>query len=166
MHLLKKNSVFFNDAMKSITFYLFETLNASDSSIPQIFDELGNVTWNNQEYHNLWQRIPPKFKELLNKDKDWLSDYMNNCIKLRKNRKPCKIILPSQTTFPPVLLENGEYDFNSEIVNKLFNRLEKSYQTTLLTLYSTKDGVKNYDSFKDAIERILAKEVDFGSGFF
>ena len=134
--------------------------------VTPIFDELGNVTWNNQEYHNLWQRIPPKFKELLNKDKDWLSDYMNNCIKLRKNRKPCKIILPSQTTFPPVLLENGEYDFNSEIVNKLFNRLEKSYQTTLLTLYSTKDGVKNYDSFKDAIERILAKEVDFGSGFF
>ena len=137
-----------------------------EMSLTPIFDELGNVTWNNEEYNNLWKKIPLKLKELFKDDRDWLIDYMNTCVKLSKNGKPCKVFLPKQTTFPPVLLENGEYDFNSEIVNKLFNGLEKSYQNTLLTFYSTKDGVKNYDMLKDTLENILSKQLNFERGYF
>ena len=137
-----------------------------EMSLTPIFDELGNVTWNNEEYNNLWKKIPLKLKELFKDDRDWLIEYMNTCVKLSKNGKPCKVFLPKQTTFPPVLLENGEYDFNSEIVNKLFNGLEKSYQNTLLTFYSTKDGVKNYDMLKDTLENILSKKLNFENGYF
>jgi hypothetical protein len=63
-------------------------------------------------------------------------------------------------------LGNGKYDFNSEIVNNLFNNLSKSYQNTLLSLYSEKNGVKKYDLLDDALIRILEKNTGVGSGFF
>jgi hypothetical protein len=63
-------------------------------------------------------------------------------------------------------LGNGKYDFNSEIVNNLFNNLSKSYQNTLLSLYSEKNGVKKYDLLDDALIRILEKNTGVESGFF
>ena len=53
-----------------------------------------------------------------------------------------------------------------EDLNRLFNRLDKSYQNTLLTLYSVKDGVKNYNMLKDTLTSILAKEVNFERAYF
>jgi hypothetical protein len=86
---------------------------------------------------------------------------MNRCVNLRKNGKPCNLFLPSNTQFPPVQLENGQYDFGNEIVNNLFNKLNKSYQSTLLTLYSEKDGIKNYNMMKDSLESLLAKNLNY-----
>lgn len=135
-----------------------------------IFDEGGNVSWNNEEYDNLWKVIPNKLKELLVQDHDWLEDYMNSCVKLRKEHKECSLFLPKQAQFPPVESVNKEnkrvFDFGSEIVNKLFNRLSPSYQDTLLTVYSVKDGVKNYDSLKDTLASILAKEIGIQRTYF
>jgi hypothetical protein len=135
-------------------------------NIKPIFDESGNVTWNNEVYDKLWERVPTRVKDLLIQDHDWLEDYMNNCIKLKKQGKPCELFLPKQTQLPPVLGDDGKYDFGSEIVNRLFNRLDKSYQNTLLTLYSVKDGVKNYNMLKDTLTSILAKEVNFERAYF
>jgi hypothetical protein len=131
-----------------------------------IFDESGNVTWSNETYDKLWKVIPNKLKELLLQDHDWLEDYMNTCVKLTKDGKPCKLFLPKQAQFPPVKNADAKYDFGSEIVNKLFNRLGKTHQETLLTVYTVKDGVKNYDSLKDTLASILAKEINFERGYF
>lgn len=134
--------------------------------IKPIFDESGNVTWNNEEYNNLWKTMPNQLKDLLLQDHEWLEDFVNTCYKLRKERKPCELFLPKQAQFPPVLGSDGKYEFNSTIVNNLFNRLSKSHQDTLLTVYSLKDGVKNYDSLKHTLASMLAKDINFQRGYF
>lgn len=134
--------------------------------IQPTFDDVGNISWNNNEYNNLWERIPNQLKSVLLEDQDWLVDYMKTCYKLRKEGKPCSIYLPKQTQLPPQKLENGKYEFNSEIVNKLFNSLSPSYQNTLLTLYSEKEGVKNYNMLKDTLENLLAKKLNIERAYF
>ncbi len=135
-----------------------------------LFDEAGNVSWNNEEYDKLWRVMPNNLKQLLLQDHDWLEDYMNSCVKLRKEGKECRLFLPKQAQFPPVESVNKDnkrvFDFGSEIVNKLFNRLSPSHQDTLLTVYSIKDGVKNYDSLKDTLASILAKQIGVERGYF
>ena len=110
--------------------------------------------------------MPYQLKELLLQDHDWLEDFVNTCYKLRKEGKPCELFLPKQAQFPPVLGSDGKYEFNSIIVNNLFNRLSKSHQDRLLTVYSIKDGVKNYDSLKYTLASMLAKDINFQRGYF
>ncbi len=143
-----------------------ESKYADEPNIKPIFDNFGNVTWNNEKYDKIWKAIPPQLKDLLIQDHDWLEEYMDICIKLRKEGKPCELFIPSRTTFPPVQDANGKYDFGSEIVNKLFNNLSKSYQDTLLTLYSKKDGVKNYNMLRDTLSSILAQKINLQKGYY
>jgi hypothetical protein len=143
-----------------------ESKYAVEANKKPIFDISGNVTWNNEEYDKLWKIIPSRLKELLLQYHDWLEDYMNTCVKLRKDGKQCTLFLPKQAQFPPVKNADGKYEFGSEIVNKLFNSLSKSHQDTLLTSYTVKDGVKNYDSLKDTLASILAKEINVEHAYF
>ena len=129
--------------------------------VQPVIDDQGNVIWNNEQYDNIWKKVPKNVANLLIQDPNWLEDYINSCIILRKNGKPCNLFLPKTTQFPPTQLENGQYDFGNEIVNRLFNKLNKSYQATLLTLYSEKDGIKNYNMMKDTLESILAKNLNY-----
>ena len=135
---------------------------------PDIPNYEGNKpVWNKTEYDIIWSSIPYKLKEYLNMDKQWLEDYMYSCVNLRKNKQPCELFLPKQTTFPPVHLADGTYDFSSEVVNKIFNSQNKSYQNTLLTLYSVKNGVKNYNLLKDALISIITKDImNYNRGYF
>jgi hypothetical protein len=89
---------------------------------------------------------------------------MDSCINLRQNRKPCKFITPSNLILPPQILDDGKYDFGNEVYNNIFNKLDKPYQNTLLTVYSVKNGVKNYKMLEDVLGNIVAKELSF-SGF-
>ena len=143
-----------------------ESKYAAEPNKTPIFDKSGNVIWNNEEYDNLWRIMPSTLKNVLIEDHDWLEDYMNNCIKLRKERKPCELILPKQTKFPPTKGADNKYDFGSEVVNKLFNNLSESYQDTLLKLYSEKDGVKNYNMLKETLTSILAKQLGIERAYF
>ena len=57
--------------------------------------------------------------------------------------------------------------FGVKIYSDLFNtKLEPSLQQTYLTLFSTKDGVKNYSMLIDSMNTLVAKETDFYKGFF
>jgi hypothetical protein len=143
-----------------------ESKYADEPNKKPIFDESGNVTWNNEEYDKVWRVMPSELKNLLIQDHDWLEDYMNNCIKLRKQRKPCELFIPKQTKFPPVKDANGKFDFGSDIINKLFNSLSESYQDTLLTLYSEKDGVKSYNMLKDTLASLLAQKINLQRAYF
>jgi hypothetical protein len=134
---------------------------AEPQAIKPEIDNSGNVTWNNEDYNKIWKNIPKNVANILIQDQNWLEEFMNRCVNLRKNGKPCNLFLPSNTQFPPVQLENGQYDFGNEIVNNLFNKLNKSYQSTLLTLYSEKDGIKNYNMMKDSLESLLAKNLNY-----
>ena len=143
-----------------------DTKFGEEADIKPVFDESGNIKWNNKDYDDLWERLPLSLKEILTQDNDWLVDYINYCYRLRKKGKPCELFLPKQTQFPPVLLENGKYDFGSEIVNKLFNSFSKSYQNTLLTLYSVNNGIKDYGNLRNTLTSILSKNINFERGYF
>ena len=130
------------------------------------FDAPGGVMWDNKQYNTLWSRVPKILKEVLLEDKEWLQEYMENCVASRKAGKRCELILPSRTKLPPeVTLDNSYeppieiYDFGVEIINKIFNKLNKSYKDRLLTMYSEKDGVKNYNMLRGILTNILEKEL-------
>lgn len=144
----------------------FHKFTEDSEFVKPIIDESGNVTWGNPEYDKLWQEIQEPLKDLLIQDIDWLEEFINTCYKLRKDGKLCTLFLPKHVKLPPILLSNGTYDFGSFPINNLFNNFNKSYQDTLLTLYSEKDGVKNYNMLKDTLEKILAKETNFQIGYY
>jgi hypothetical protein len=123
--------------------------------------------WTNKEYDDLWKKMPEQLKNLLMEDIEWLQDFMDKCVKSRKSGASCNLFLPKQTLFPPRILENDKYDFESTIVNKLFNGLPKSQQDRLLKLYSVKDGVANYDMLKNSLIIILEQNINnFNRGKF
>jgi len=134
-----------------------------------VYDEFGEkiIEWKNKEYDDLWKKMPEQLKNLLMGDIEWLQDFMNKCVKSRKSGTSCNLFLPKQTLFPPRILENGKYDFESEIVNKLFNELTKSYQDRLLKLISVNNGVTNFDMLKNSLIILLEQKINnFNRGKF
>jgi hypothetical protein len=125
------------------------------------------LNWSNPKYTEIWSKLPTKLREILATDREWLEEYMYKCVNSRNDKQPCKLFLPSHTKIPPEKSEDGTYDFDVEIINKLFNKLNKSYQDTLLTLYSEKDGIKNYNMLKESLVSLLEKEVpNYSHGYF
>jgi len=127
------------------------------------FEGENTVTWENPKYNDAWRKFPQNLKDILLTDHEWLEEFMNKCMNNKNNGKPCKLILPPKTILPPQLLENGQYDFGSNVVNRIFNKLNKSYKDTLLKLYSEKNGIKDYSMLKNTLEDLLEKEL--GSNF-
>ena len=77
--------------------------------------------------------------------------------------KSCEFINPSNLIIPPQLIEDGMYDFGNQVYNDIFNKLDESYKTTLLTLFSVnpKDGSKNYSMLESTLADIVKKELKF-----
>jgi hypothetical protein len=134
------------------------------------------VTWSNKEYQGLWNKMNKRLQYALLSDTEWVQEFMNNCIKARLEKKPCQFTNPSNLIIPPQisndsfdeLPENPSqtlYDFGNSIYNKFFNNLTKSYQDTLLSLFTVKDGIKNYDMFEHQLSALMAKDLDFGKGY-
>ena len=91
---------------------------------------------------------------------------MDKYIQKRKERKPLEFVSPSNLILPPQILDDGTYDFGNVYYNKIFNKLDKSYQKTLLTLYTEENGVKNYDMLLSALSNnIVGKELGFREFF-
>jgi hypothetical protein len=124
------------------------------------------ITWKNNEYVKLWDRMPVKLKDALKVNHEWLTDFMYNCVNARVNNKPCEWTTPSDLKLPPETLPSGQYDFGVEIYNILFNKLAKTLQTTYLSFFSEKEGVKNYKMLENAMNDLVKKEVGFSNGFF
>ena len=122
------------------------------------------IKWNDPLYEQLWETLGQKMKDALLIDPAWMKLFMKNCLKQRKNKEPCKFINPVDLIIPPEKeTTNGiiEYNLGNEVYNKSFNALTTTHKATLLTLFSTKNGVKNYDLFKDAIANLLEKDLEF-----
>lgn len=115
----------------------------------------------NDEYKQIWDKLSVKLKDALSKDNEWKTEFINSCILSKQNRKLCKFISPNNLIIPPQLLDDGTYDFGNETYNDIFNKLDKSYQNTLLTLYSVQNGKKNYRMLSDTLDNIVSKELNF-----
>jgi hypothetical protein len=125
-----------------------------------IFENDG-ISWTVPEYTKLWNALTPKLKNALMNNQDWLKDFMNHCVNARAKKQACKIVTPKELKIPPIESPNGDYDFGVKIYNDVFKKLPKSLQQTYLTLYSVKDGQKNYKSLEDSMNQLVEKEVNF-----
>lgn len=124
------------------------------------------ITWTNPTYQTLWDKLPEKFKQALASNNEWMNDFMYNCVNARAKNENCKFTTPNDLMIPPEMTETGEYNFGNDIYNNMFNKLDKTYQNTLLTLYSEKNGEKNYSMLIDTLNKLLAKDLGYESGYF
>ena len=124
------------------------------------------ITWRNKEYNDLWDRMPEKLKNTLRQNPQWLKDFMYSCVNARAKKEACVVVTPKDLKLPPTILPNGQYDFGVPIYSDLFNKLAKTLQTTYLTFFSEKEGVKNYKMLENALNDLVAKEVGIDKGYF
>jgi hypothetical protein len=137
-----------------------EELDKNNSSLVEpIYNADGTVTWNIPEYQDMWNKLPIKYKNALLNDKSWLVKSINNYVQDKKQNKPLKFVTPSNLIVPPQVTEDGTYNFGNKTYNEIFNKYDKSYQNTLLTLYKEENGVRNYDMMIDAINNIIKQEL-------
>lgn len=124
------------------------------------YNEDGTITWEDQNYQNMWNTLSIPYKKALMDDKDWLLETMNQNAVNKKQNKPLVFIKPSNLIIPPQILEDGTYDFGNKTYNDIFNKFDKSYQNTLLTLYTEKNGIRNYDMMIDGINTLIKQELN------
>lgn len=93
---------------------------------------------------------------------------MYSCVNLKQQGKACEIVAPDELILPPRLLESGQYDFGIDFYNQIFNKLPETLQETYLSMYSTKDGIKDYKQLVDVLNRLVGDETEFTKtrGFF
>jgi hypothetical protein len=127
------------------------------------YNDDGTITWENPEYQAIWNKLSSRYKQTLLRDgnREWLLETMNKYVKYKKENKPLEFATPSNLIFPPQILEDGKYDFGNEIYNENFNKQAKSYQNTLLTLYTEKNGVRDYTMLVDTLNNLIKQEVGF-----
>lgn len=127
--------------------------------VQPIYNEDGTITWEDQDYQNVWNMVSIPYKNALIEDKNWLLDTMKINVENKKQKKPLVFVKPNNLIIPPQILEDGSYDFGNKTYNDIFNKYDKSYQNTLLTLYTEKNGVRNYDMMIDGINTLIKQEL-------
>jgi hypothetical protein len=129
------------------------------NAVQPTYNDDGTVMWNNPEYQNLWNRLPLQYKKALMEDREWLLETMNNYIENKRQKKKLVFVNPSNLIIPPQILDNGSYDFGNQTYNNIFNKYDKSYQNTLLSLYKEENGNKNYDMMINGLNNIVQQEL-------
>lgn len=126
------------------------------------------IAWNIKEYNDLWDKMPVKLKSAIRPHNEWMKKMMYSCVNLKQQGKACEIVAPDELILPPRLLESGQYDFGIDFYNQLFNKLPETLQETYLSMYSTKDGIKDYKQLVDVLNRLVGDETEFTKtrGFF
>ena len=136
-----------------------EKIDNKMNMVQPTYNDDGTITWENQNYQNMWNRFSIPYKKALMEDKEWLLETMNKYVENNKQNKPLVFVNPNNLIIPPQILENGTYDFGNKTYNDIFNKYDKSYQNTLLTLYTEKNGVRNYDMLIDGINNLIKQEL-------
>ena len=123
------------------------------------FDAPGGVKWDNEKYNKIWTNLPSNLKNILTTDRDWLQEYVSRCVASKNEKNACRLFLPDNTIIPPNKIQDGSYDFGLEVLNRIFNKLNKQYRDTLLTWAEEKYAENNYASFRDILVSFLEKEL-------
>ena len=133
---------------------------------PTINEETETVTWSNKNYQSLWSKMNNELKTALLSDREWMQEFMDNCVRTRLQNKSCEFTNPSNLIIPPQLIEDGMYDFGNPVYNEIFNKFDESYKNTLLSLFSIEDGSKNYSMLEKTLSDIVKKQLKFDRGNF
>jgi len=97
-----------------------EVVAETPSKFP-IISENGTITWQDENYKKVWDKLSPKHKQELAKDANWLQESMDSYAKENEERKVLKFVYPPNVIFPPKRLEDGTYDFGNEIYRQISN---------------------------------------------
>lgn len=124
------------------------------------FDVPGRVKWNNETYNKIWSRLPSNLKDILITDKDWLQEYVSRCVASKNEKNACRLFLPDNTIIPPNKIQDERrFDFGLEVLNHIFNKLDKQYSDTLLTWTEEKYAENNYASFREILVSLLERNL-------
>lgn len=129
-------------------------------------DGIDGIKWNVPEYDKLWANLPPPLRTALITDREWLQEFMSNCVAARASGQPCKFTGPKNLILPPELGPDGKYNFGVNIYNQAFETLPDNLKATYLTFYNEKDGVTNYNMLANAMNDLVAKIVKYDRGYF
>ena len=70
---------------------------------------------------------------------------------------------PSNLIIPPQVQTDGTYNFGNIVYNNIFNKFDKSYLNTLLTLYSEKNGNRDYTMMMDTVNNLVKQQLGFNN---
>jgi hypothetical protein len=126
-------------------------------------DGLDGVKWNSPEYDTLWAKLPNELRTSLITDRDWMQEFMKNCVGARSRGEACKFTGSKNLILPPEIGPDGKPDFGVYIYNEAFSKLPEQTRSTYLTL-KNKDG--DNTMLENAMNELVAKYVKFDRGFF
>jgi len=129
-------------------------------------DGLDGVKWNVPEYDNLWSKLPSPLRVALITDREWMQDFMANCVAARSAGQACTFTTPKSLILPPEIGPDGKANFGVNIYNQAFDSLSEPEKKTYLTFYNEQNGVTNYNMLANAMNDLVAKSVQFNSGYF
>jgi len=124
-----------------------------------IIGEDGSITWKDENYKKVWEKLSPKHKELLANDSEWLQESMESYAKNNSESKTLKFIYPKNIIFPPRKMEDDSYDFGNEIYNEVIN-INKRLMTEYLKDLDRADITKEKADFWFK-QRLEEKVYDF-----
>ena len=134
--------------------------NTEINTIEYTLNDDGTITWNNPENELLWNSFNQTLKDALLKDKEWLTDFMVNCLKNKKQNLPCTFVAPTNLIIPPQILSDGEYDFGNVTYNLFFNSQTASEQEAILSLFTqNNDGTKDYKMMEEKLANEISKNL-------
>jgi hypothetical protein len=97
------------------------------------FNDDGSITWSNKNYQGLWDKMNNRLQNALLSDREWLQEFMNNCVKARLKSSPCQFTNPSNLIIPPQILDDVKSTISTlgQTHNKKVIIAETSYPFTL-----------------------------------
>ena len=125
--------------------------------IPTYIDNNSEVLWGDKDYSELWNKLTPKFKQVLLSDHVWLEDYMHKCVNAKKQGKLCELFLPN---FTPKITENGSIDTGNPVINLEIKSLGKIQKEILKgMIVESKD--KDFKDFNSSLFTMLEKNIGY-----
>jgi hypothetical protein len=140
-----------------------QTMEPLQIKVTPIYNDDGTIRWENPEYQNVWNKLPFAYKKALMSEgnRDWLLETMDKYVQYKKDNKPVIFVAPANLIIPPQVQSDGTYNFGNNIYNNIFNKFDKSYLNTLLTLYSEKNGQRSYNMMMDTVNNLVKQELGF-----
>ena len=143
----------------------FDNMQPLQSRNMPVYNDDGTIRWENPEYQNMWNKLPLSYKKALLSDgnRDWLLETMDQYVQNKKENKPLVFVAPSNLIIPPQVQTDGTYNFGNIVYNNIFNKFDKSYLNTLLTLYSEKNGNRDYTMMMDTVNNLVKQQLGFNN---
>jgi hypothetical protein len=109
----------------------------------------------------LMDSFPPKLKFALTYNDEWRSLFIEACLKAKSEGLNCQYIAPPHVNFPPEKSDDGTWLFGEYHYNTEFNKLPEQEKKRVLSLFTIRDGIKNYTPMEKYMNELVAKSFGF-----